>query len=306
MTPKRDWRTNRDEFASRFEAAGFNIMALAEREGASEVSLRSWRRKHGIEYPAHINPKGNHRKPTFGETPPLVPIEDEQLRLEGDHAVASDWHAPITKYDVLHRFLQDAHDANLTSLIIPGDLTNQDALAGHEDKQRGAELEVEMEHLHYSIDTALDVFATITIGLGNHDRHLAQKAQVSFDRSLRMLLAGMDPEKLKRIRVTARDSIIVDTDEGEWLLCHTRSYSRLPLAYPNKLALRHNMHIAGGHRHHHAIGIAANGKTIVELGGLMDETRMSYANRYTNDMPVMANGYGLLIGGRMRCPMLTA
>ncbi|WP_196302685.1 hypothetical protein, partial [Streptococcus pneumoniae] len=83
---------------------------------------------------------------------------------------------------------------------------------------------------HYSIDTALDFFDDITISLGNHDRHLAQKAQVSFDRSLRMLLADLAPEKLARIRVTARDSIIVDTERGEWLICHTRSYSRLPLA----------------------------------------------------------------------------
>jgi len=306
MTPKADWRVDRAEFQKRFEASGYNIVAMSEREGASCTSLRQWRRKHGIEYPSHINPKGNHRAITFGEVPPLVPIEDEQLRMEGDHAVASDWHAPVTKYDVLHRFLEDAHNHNLTSLIIPGDLTNQDALAGHEDKQKDAGLEVEMQHLHYSIDTALEVFDTITISLGNHDRHLAQKAQVTFDRSLRMLLAGMDPAKLQRLRVTARDSIIVDTDEGEWLLCHTRSYSRLPLAYPNKLALRHGMHIAGAHRHHHAIGIAANGKTIVELGGLMDADRMAYAHRYTNDLPTMANGYMLLINGRAKCPMLTA
>lgn len=299
------WRRDPVEFAKRFEAAGWNLAQMADAERASRGSLQMWRGRHGIEYPAHINPKGNHREqaPRLAQ-PPLVPIQDEQIYLEGDFAVASDWHAPIMRYDILHRFLDDASNANLTRLIIPGDLTNQDALSGHEEKQPGAELEVEMESLAYSIDTALDVFDTIWITLGNHDRHAHHKLGVSFDRSLRMLLADLPAEKLARIHVTARDNVIVDTEQGEWLICHTRSYSRLPLAYPNKLALRHGQHVAAGHRHHHAIGKAANGKTIVELGGLMDERRLSYANRYTNDMPIMANGYGLLVDGGMRCPML--
>jgi predicted phosphodiesterase len=303
------WWRDSVEFAKRFEASGWNLQTLAVEHDVSRGTVTEWRRRHGIEYPADINPKGNHanRRARIEETPPppLIPIEHEQVRLEGDWAVSSDWHAPMTRYEVLHRFLDDSQEAGLSRLIIAGDLTNQDALAGHEEKQTGAELEVEMEHLHYSVDIALDVFDEIQVTLGNHDRHAAQKLSVSFDKSIRMLLAGLSPEKLARIKVTALDNVIVDTDEGPWLVCHTRSYSRIALSYPMKLAVRHGMHVAGGHRHHHAIGIAPNGYTAVDLGGLMDESRMSYANRYTNDMPIMANGYGLLIDGKMRCPMLT-
>lgn len=301
-----DWWRDKNEFSRRWEAAGWNLSRLADDNGKDRTLINRWKARHRLEFPESINPKGNYRTPRgrAADPPPLIPIEAEQIRLEGDFAVSSDWHAPLTKYDILHRFLDESHEANLTRLIIAGDLTNQDALAGHEEKQKDAGLEPEMEHLHYSIDAALDVFDEIVVTLGNHDRHAAQKLQVSFDRSIRMLLADLAPEKLKRIRVTALDSVIVDTERGEWLVCHTRSYSRLPLAYPNKLALRHGMHVAGGHRHHHAIGKAANGKTIVELGGLMDAERMAYTKRYTNDLPTMCNGYGLLIDGGMTCPML--
>jgi hypothetical protein len=301
------WWRDRDEFEKRWIAADYNLCALAEANDIGRTTMNTWKARHRLEFPDDVNPKGNTRLSharNAAPPPPLIPIEHDQVRLEGDWAVSSDWHAPLTRYDVLHRFLDDADTAGLTRCIIAGDLTNQDALAGHEEKQKGAELEVEMEHLHYSIDTALDVFDEIVVTLGNHDRHAAQKLAVSFDKSIRMLLADLEPDKLERIRVTALDSVIVDTDRGEWLICHTRSYSRLPLAYPNKLALRHGQHVAGGHRHHHAIGKAANGKTIVELGGLMDERRMSYASRYTNDMPVMANGYMLLRDGFASCPML--
>jgi predicted phosphodiesterase len=299
------WMQDPVEFAKRFEAAGFNIVAMSEAEGSNPGTLRKYRRMHGIEYPAHINPKGNHRPVIATAAPPLIPPVDEQLILEGDFAVSSDWHAPVVDYEVLSRFLDDADAANLTRCIIAGDLTNQDALASHEEKQPGADLEAEMQHLCYAITTALDVFDTIIVSWGNHDRHTANKLGVEFDRSIRMLLSDLPADKLARIQVTSRDSVIVRTERGEWLICHTRSYSRLPLAYPNKLALRHGMHIAGGHRHHHAIGIAANGKTIVELGGLLDHERLLYAKRYTNDMPVMANGYMLLVDGRAKCPMLT-
>lgn len=296
-----EWRRDPVDFEKRLEAAGWNATEMATREGIHRTTVNYWIGRHNIVRP--VEKYSNFRKPP-PPPPPLIPILDEQVRLEGDFAIASDWHAPLTRYDIMHRFFDDAQKAGLTRLIIPGDLTNQDSLANHEEKQAGAELEPEMKHLHYAMDTALDVFDTVQLTLGNHDRHTAIQLKVSFDRSIRMLLADLAPEKLKRISVTALDNVIVDTERGEWLVCHTRSYSRLPLAYPNKLALRHGMHVAGGHRHHHALGVAANGKTIVELGGLMDEKRMVYANKYTNDMPIMANGYMLLRDGRASCPML--
>jgi hypothetical protein len=300
------WWRDRDEFARRWEQYGWNLCALADEEGVNRTTANRWRALHKLEAPAHINPKGNHRKrhATYTPPPPLIPITDDQLRIEGDACVSSDWHAPMMRYDVLHRMLDDCDKYDLKRLIIAGDLTNQDALAGHEEQQKGAELEVEMEHLSYAVDTALDAVDEIVVSLGNHDRHTANTLKVSFDRSLRMLLADLAPEKLDRIRVTARDSVIVDTELGPWLVCHTRSYSRIPLAYPNKLALRFGMNVAAGHRHHHAIGKSSNGHTIVELGGLHDAERMAYVHRYTNDLPQMANGYMLLRGGRAELPML--
>lgn len=299
------WWQDRGEFERRWKAHNYNLCALADGENISSSTANKWKNKHRLEYPAHVNPKGNTRnRPSVLEPPPLVNVVDTQLRIQGDAGVSSDWHAPLSHYETFHRFLDDSHKAGLTQGICAGDLTNQDALAGHDDKQEGAELEPEIEHLCYSVSAALDVFDTLYVTLGNHDRHLAQKAKVSLERSLRMLLADLPKDKLDRIVVTARDSIVVETERGEWLICHTRSYSRLPLAYPNKLALRHGVHIAAGHRHHHAQGKAANGCDIVELGGFQDGSRMAYVNRYTNDLPQMANGYGLLVGGYMRCPML--
>lgn len=281
-----------------------SVAAAARANGNPPATVGAWAARLGV--------KGTHpqtKKALRGENfpkppPPLVPIENSEIRLTGDACISSDWHAPLLRYDVLHRMLRDCDRRGLSTLIVAGDLTNQDALAGHEEKQRGAEMPIELEHLHYAVDTALDYVGELVVTLGNHDRHAPQKLQVSFDTSIRMLLHGLSAEKLARIRVTALDHVIVETERGDWLVCHTRSYSRLPLAYPNKLAGRFGMHVAAGHRHHHAIGKAANGFDIVELGGLMDADRMEYTHRYTNDLPMMQNGYGLLVDGFMDCPML--
>lgn len=282
-----------------------SIRSAAAAHNLPATTVQNWAKRYGIVGSSkHTVPDFRDPEQDYSGPPPLIPIQDEELRFEGDGGVASDWHAPLTHYETLHRFLDDCVAHDFKRVFIPGDLTNQDALATHEDKQAAAHMEAEMEHLSYAVSLALDAVDELVVSLGNHDRHLARNAKVSFDTSIRMLLKDLPKEKLDRITVTARDYVIVDTEEGEWRLCHTRSYSRIALAYPMKLAVRWNQHIAAGHRHHFAQGYAPNGKMAVDLGGLQDDARMSYVHRYTNDLPAMQNGYGLLVGGRMHCPML--
>jgi len=283
----------RGGYDSRLGGAGSGACRdLADELGCSIATISGWIRRHGIT-PVDRTPP-----------PPLVPIQDIELRLEGDFGVSSDWHVPITRYELLNRFLDDCVAHDLSRVIIAGDLTNQDALAGHEEKQKGANLDVELEHLDYAMRVTLDAVDRVYVTLGNHDRHAGNKLGLTFDQSLRMLLRGLSAAQLARITITNRDYALVDTDAGEWRICHTRNYSRLPLAYPSKLALRFGTHVAAGHRHHHAQGTAGNGKQVVELGGFVDEDRLAYVHRYSNDLPMMQPGYGLLIGGRMKCPML--
>jgi hypothetical protein len=302
------WWRDADEFQQRWEAAGWNLTVLANTHEMASTTINRWKAKHGLEFPEHVKPQGNHRRiaATRDAPPPLVPIIDEEVRLEGDYAVMSDMHLPVTRYDVVERWLDDAERAGLTRAILPGDTFNQDRWSRHEHKQGGAGPEEEMAAALWAFTQMLDVFDELVIALGNHDESLHRKLDyaVTFDKAMRMMLAGIPPEGLERITITGRDYVLVDTDDGLWRICHTRAYSRQPLAYPNRLALRHGCHVAGAHRHHHAQGYSANGKRIVELGGAFDEDRMAYANRWTDDFPMMQNGYMLLVDGRAICPML--
>lgn len=309
-----DWWKDPDEFTARWEAAGWNLSKCAVDEGCAATTLHRWKARHKLQHPPGFHPKGNHGPDSHtaeatrrDAPPPLVPILDAELRLEGDFSIMSDMHLPVTRYDVVNRWLDDSQAAGLAHAILPGDTFNQDKWSRHEHKQGGAGPAEEREAGLWAFPAMLDVFDTITLCLGNHEENLHRKLDytIAFDRTMRMQLADLTDDQLARITITGRDYVLIDTDEGLWRVCHTRSYSRQPLAYPGKIALRHGCHVAGAHRHHHAQGFAANGKSIVELGGAFDEDRMAYANRWSNDFPRMTNGYMLLRGGRAFCPMLS-
>lgn len=299
------WYRDARAFFERFERCQWNIVLLADTHGIGTSTATRWMRRHGIKRPDWVgNGKGN----TIDNPsqPPLdVPVYDEQLVISGDPACSSDWHAPLIHRDTFNRMLDDLATNETVDGIVAGDITNQDALAGHDEQHADADMEAEQEMLHWAVDQYLDaITGTLYISRGNHDRHHQIKAKVKFERSMRMLLSELSDEKKKRIVITGRDSVHVNTERGLWIICHTRNYSAQPLAYPNKLALRHNAHIAAGHRHHLAHGLAANGKDMVELGGLMWWENMPYVTRYTNHLPMMQRGWGRLKDGRMIIPML--
>lgn len=297
---------DRDWFLEKWREAGYNLRQMAVDTGVHEQTLGRWRGLHELAWPAWINPKGNTRdKLILAQRPPLVPILNEPITMEGDLLVTNDWHAPIIHYDTFHRALDDANKRGINQAVCVGDITNQDALTGHEILQETAGFATEGDHLNYAVSQLLDAVEILVVAYGNHDRHAHIALRVDFERSLRMILHELPQEKLDRIHVTWMDHVMVETERGPWRLCHTRNYSVQPLAYPNKLALRYGTHVAGAHRHHLAIGRAANGKDIVDLPALADFRRMAYLHRYTNHLPEPQNGYSFLINGRMQIPMLT-
>lgn len=299
------WWRDAGQLATKLAATGWNATVLSEQEGCDRSTIVKWMGRLGVQRPSEIDPKQNHRAAP-PQPPPLVPIEEAEVRLTGDAGLSSDWHLPVTRWDVFHRWLDDCRDHGIKQGICAGDMFNFDRWSRHEEPQKGTSPCDDLDAGVYAVREALKVFDHLYVSRGNHDDNMARKLDfgVKFDRVMRMALAGLTPDELARITVTGRDYVIVDTPEGEYRVCHTRTYSRMPLAYPNRIALRHGQHVAGGHRHHHAQGYAANGKRLIELGGFMDEDRMAYTKRYTNDFPMMQCGYALLIDGKVRCPML--
>ena len=273
----------------------FNISKTAAFFGCTRVTIRRKMSTFGIDSP-HIK-----------QRPVLVPREDVFFELYGDALVVSDLHLPLMQFEILGDAIEDALAAGIKQCVIVGDLLNGDALANHEEKQESAGMSTEIEHATHALVMILESFDAVYVTRGNHDRHAAKALKLGkqFDKALRLLLADVDPELLKKLHVSNKDRCYVDTLNGRWLLAHTYTYSRIAMTYPMKLAVRYNIHVPAAHRHHHGVCVAPNGKYAVELGGLFDAQRMAYIWDWTNDLPEMVNGFMLLINGRPRLPMLT-
>lgn len=234
----------------------------------------------------------------------------DEMRIDGTGSnaisVTADWHCPLHSTEAAKDFVRDAKTYDATrACVIAGDLFNFDALSDFYPKQENAGLEDELEQTSEIVSILLDVFDEVAITKGNHDFRL-QKAlgfKLRFEHAITAVLQ-LDKDKLKRVKVTGRDYVLIDTEQGVWRACHTKQYAKQQLVVPSRLADRHQQHIAGGHRHHHAIGRSPSGLWVVELGGLHDGDKTEYLDQWTTDFPLWQNGYLMLHKGEPFCPKL--
>jgi hypothetical protein len=232
----------------------------------------------------------------------------DELRISGNGLVSSDWHIPLISHDVAARMIDDAVRYDCTEfLVIAGDLFNFDALSQYAPKQDDAGLAVELEHATQILEIMLMAFDHIYITKGNHDNRFMQALgyKLRFEQTIKMCFPDMDRDLLDRITVTGNDYVIIESSEGPWYCCHTNQYSKTPLAVPRELCDIHQMHVAGAHRHHHAIGRNKGGQHwAVDLGGLFDASKTAYLRQYTTTFPRWTPGYMLLQDGKPYLPLL--
>jgi predicted phosphodiesterase len=241
---------------------------------------------------------------------PVEPLSTmQEIVLRGRGLVSSDWHIPLISHEVAAKMIDDAMRFGCTDwLIIAGDLFNLDALSRYSPKQAGAGMEVEMVHAQRILEIMLRVFKKIIITKGNHDNRVMESLgyRLRFEQTVKMLLPDMTAEDLSKIHVTGLDYALVESGVGTWYICHTNQYSKIPLTVPRELCDIHQMHIAAGHRHHHAIGRNKGGQHwCVELGGLFDDAKTAYLRQYTTTFPKWTPGYMLLSDGVPYLPMLS-
>lgn len=232
----------------------------------------------------------------------------EVIRLAGDGPITSDWHIPLTDYGIANRMVDDCRKRRIGQwLVIAGDLFHQDQMNRFDQKQFSARFEMEIAVANRVVRMLLHAFDRIYVTLGNHDQNMQRRLAyaASFETTVRMILHELDEFERRRIIVTPRDHLIVDTDEGPWRVCHTRTYRKQQLSYVASLADLHRMNVAAGHRHHCALGFSPSGYRIAELAGMHDRTKTDYLNRWTSDHPLHQSGYMILNGGRILCPALT-
>lgn len=237
-------------------------------------------------------------------------VMDSVCIVGGSGTVASDWHLPLTsKFHVMHLIEQARKNKATDWLAIPGDWWNFDAISDYYPKQSDHTLMGEIQSGRKLMKLLFSVFDRIVVALGNHDERYMKKLGFSilFEQSMELCFGDM-PEGLRsRLEFTGLDSIIIATEDGPVLTCHTRQYSKNQLVVPAQIADIERCHVIAGHRHHHAVGFSPSGYRVGESGGLFDSERTYYIRRYKSSHPKFQPGYFIIRqNGEWLAPMLTA
>lgn len=239
-----------------------------------------------------------------GVEPPQTmgqPVFDGQLCLTADELmIAGDIHVPSTNYPLLQSMVDVAqkHMAEPRALLICGDLSNGDQDTHHAPLAPTISRQNELRQLEALMGWLLLTFDTIYLTPGNHLRHRlmnALKADIGADQVVRLFVP---PEHLRRVTFSWYDEVHVTSGGEDYVIAHQYQYRQTKLSIANDLAQKYQKNVICFHQHHTAIGRDKyNHHTIIDCGGLHDQTMMGYVNLVPSTLPRMNNGYVYLRDG---------
>lgn len=278
--------------------AGLNYRALAQKYRLNHDSVRG---RISREMRKHIEP------PTFSftgdEDPPpgAQPVYDGHLRIHADELmIAGDLHIPSTNFPLVQSMIDVAarHMTEPRSLLICGDLSNGDQDTHHAPLAPTISRQNELRQLEALMGWLLLTFDTIYLTPGNHLRHRlmnALKADIGADQVVRLFVP---PEHLRRVTFSWYDEVHVSSGGEDYVVAHQYQYRQTKLSIANDLAQKYQKNVICFHQHHTAIGRDKyNHHTIIDCGGLHDQTMMGYVNLVPSTLPRMNNGFVYLRDG---------
>ncbi|MDD4873672.1 MAG: metallophosphoesterase [Dehalococcoidales bacterium] len=165
------------------------------------------------------------------------------LHVYGDVVHICDVHAPLHK----EKFIDDVCKVDrIKSLIINGDLFNQESFSFFLKKQKDADFEEELGTVETILKRFLEVYDTISIVPGNHDERLSKNTEwvITFEHILAMI--GLKDLINKRIFLTSADHLFYN---DTFRCVHPHKYRAKPCSLAVALAKRFKENIICAHTH---------------------------------------------------------
>lgn len=218
-------------------------------------------------------------------------------REVGGVSIATDYHAPNHSALWCNRLLAVARRYKLTTHILAGDGLDMSAFSswGADPEQSWtAEMDAAAEWLWVLYHSFQRVFWL----RGNHEDRLARttnwqlQASQFIDAVLmrRARVLGVrfsfDPERLQL------SNYPYCTIDGEWLIVHPKSYSRIPGRVANQIAMIRRCHVVAAHSHRANWGWADDGEHVtIDTGGMFDEKHIQYRAFAVTTHPAWQHGF---------------
>jgi len=236
---------------------------------------------------------------------------------EGDICLACDFHIPCQDDALVDYMINVCKDYNIKKLAIDGDFLSCDNLSifnNISDSNINTTItwKGEKEAGRAMMTRLLEWFDEIYICAGNHENRIISLTggkEGFFDIIRAMMPENITPiDYCKRVHATMDDHMFLNhkyIDEHgnkqiqEWMLCHPKNFSILPLRVARALCAKFGKNIHMAHGHNLLKGRDISGRFIcVEGGGLFDREALEYTCRTTTH-PVMRSGFYILKNGEV-------
>jgi len=229
------------------------------------------------------------------DEPVRVPVFDGEPCLTGNWVVCGDVHLPTTDYELAEQMLNMARKLELKHLLIVGDLLNFDAFSTHEYLVPPLSFEEEVQVAVHFMARLAEWFDEMVLVLGNHEHRILRRNNGNVSASM---LGHVLNASAGKLHVSPYAYAVIESGGQVWRATHQRNYSRITGRVADQLAQKYQCNILSFHQHH--VGVLRdtwNKYTIVDGGGLHDETKLAYASLVDSTLPRMARGFVLLIDG---------
>jgi hypothetical protein len=181
---------------------------------------------------------------------------------------------------------------HIDTLIINGDFLALDSFSKWARSQvYKLAFQEELEPALISLQVFLKTFKRIVYLTGNHERRLAHALEGH-------VTIGAFLRELKNVEFTEYAYVKVRSGERDWLVCHQKNFSIVPMSVPKKICESRHTNIWCAHNHRLGWAYDPSGKYyLVEGGHCRSELHTAYKMTQVTTHPAWNPGFGLLLGG---------
>lgn len=232
------------------------------------------------------------------ERPELFEVElapEPPFNIEGDVMIVGDVHVPCTDYGMAGRVSMIAERCGVRTLIIAGDLFNNDFATRHEKRNLlGHRWKAELEAARILLQEWTMFFDDVYFFAGNHDRWITGKldGEMSMDDLMRIVSSA------DNLHVSEWGYMNVSSGGYKWRIGHGSKYSINTLTRASNHAQKFQANYWGQHQHHCAVGWDRyKNYVIVDGPALVDPEKLAYVQMDDSDAAGMSTGFGMLLEG---------
>jgi predicted phosphodiesterase len=221
-----------------------------------------------------------------------------ELELSGNLVVVSDIHAETADKNAIEHVVATARKTGIQKIAIVGDMFNMDAFSPFPVMVPPGQISGEISAVAEIITFFAKWFRRIYICRGNHDARISilTLGQIDLENVYDLTLRSRDVRK--KVVITPRDRMWLDSPSGRWLLAHQKENSRVRLSVAQKLCDSYQCHVVACHQHGLAVGVSSNGKYVIADNGCLADPHYSiYKEMNTNAFPKWAVGYSFIKNG---------